>query len=423
MTEGKRLAVIIGINEYEKSTTKQGGNIPPLKGAENDAKEVRDRLSNPTVGKFDIQNNHFLTGSRATCKAIRTAISDIFRKMDSYDLVLFYFSGHGFVDGRGDGYIAPYDMEKDDPFICGIKMTELREVISESVNKTNVIMILDCCYSGIATQGTKGGGTMLEMPAVVKEKYESSLEGFSGEGRVVLASCEENEESREAQYRHANNNDGAYHDHGAFTFHLLEGMDGNASDERGIITLDKLFHYVEDKMQEEQKEKPTLYIEKGKGIENIPIAIAPLRHKQTVENLVNDAEANLKSDDIQPIIDATDIVNNLMEIDKNNKDINQLINRIDECFKKYVSSIDICLNSGETPRLLRKEAEKISSGLFRRLCNLVPYLAFEKIKDITPQDFNILMILCENISTTDYSIDINNTIRRLNACLNPPKRS
>ena len=47
-----RKAIIIGINEYESSE-----EIPTLNGAENDAKEIKDRFV--TYGKFDVPENVF----------------------------------------------------------------------------------------------------------------------------------------------------------------------------------------------------------------------------------------------------------------------------------------------------------------------------------------------------------------------------
>jgi uncharacterized caspase-like protein len=62
-------------------------------------------------------------------------------------LVILYFSGQGIVDENKEGYLAPYDMDPEDPFLYGINMKELRNVISKSKNKASVVMILDCCYA------------------------------------------------------------------------------------------------------------------------------------------------------------------------------------------------------------------------------------------------------------------------------------
>src|SRR5437879_4646271 len=116
MLTGNRLAIIIGINKYLDP------KIAKLPGAEYDAQEMYERLKDQNVGNFNQCRQ--LVGEQATCVEIRKAINDAFWKTDFYDLVLFYFSGHGFVDSYNDGYIAPYDMSLDEPYTLGINMGE-----------------------------------------------------------------------------------------------------------------------------------------------------------------------------------------------------------------------------------------------------------------------------------------------------------
>jgi uncharacterized caspase-like protein len=142
--QAKRLAIVVGINKYEDYPA-----IDELHGAENDAREIHKRLT--TLGQFAVLPNHLLLGENATYKAILKAVSDIFRQDIECSLV---FSGHGLIDENNDGYIAPYDMDSTDPFVCGIKMEDLREVIYRAKNKESVLLILDCCYAGISTKST-----------------------------------------------------------------------------------------------------------------------------------------------------------------------------------------------------------------------------------------------------------------------------
>lgn len=152
MPDGQRQAVIVGIKEY------QDKSIPKLAGSENDAIEMYQRLKD--FGEFEITDGHYLLGEKATSKAVRKAISDLLWQLDPCDLALFYFSGHGIIDGRKNGYIAPYDMVNDEPLVCGISMEEFKRIILSSENKSSVVVILDCCYSGITTKGAKGGEPM-----------------------------------------------------------------------------------------------------------------------------------------------------------------------------------------------------------------------------------------------------------------------
>ena len=297
----KRRGVIIGIDEYEDP------DIPNLEGARFDAIEIYERLSASEGGLFEISSDHYLIGEKATYKHIRKAISDIFRRPDDCNVVLLYFSGHGFVDANGHGYIAPRDMASEDAFICGISMEEIRRVMSESLNKKNIVMILDCCYGGIATKGLKP----MHDKEKLREDYDQSLESFSGAGAVVLASSQEHERSSESICKHKIG-DNQEHTHGRFTFHLLEGLGGEAANASGVITLDALRHYVENKMKDRPEQKPTMYVERGQGIENLPIAIS----SQLVQKKIEYTIELCNKRDIQGLQEATFIIS---EIIKNNK--------------------------------------------------------------------------------------------------------
>ena len=173
-----RKAIVIGINKYQSDPT-----ISELEGAENDAEELRDILVE--YGNFEISNNHYLVGPEATRRNILTAVSDIFRKDDKYDLVTFYFSGHGIPDETTkDGYIAPYDYHPNDPIISGINMAELKKAIYNTKNISNTIIILDCCYAGIVTTDTSKSKkepmalTMMRPQEARKEKNRLYLVSF-----------------------------------------------------------------------------------------------------------------------------------------------------------------------------------------------------------------------------------------------------
>ena len=147
----KRRAIVIGISNYESN------QIPHIPGAKNDAKKIYDILVRN--GNFVVSDKHCLLGSSATRKNVFKALSDIFRKDNESDLVVVYFSGHGVIDIYGEGYLAPYDMDLDDPIISGIHLRDFKNIfenmLQDSKNKSNVIIFLDCLYSGVATRSTK----------------------------------------------------------------------------------------------------------------------------------------------------------------------------------------------------------------------------------------------------------------------------
>jgi hypothetical protein len=46
---------------------------------------------------------------------------------------LFYFSGHVVVDENNQAYLAPYDMDPELPYISGINLEQLRDVVKDSL--------------------------------------------------------------------------------------------------------------------------------------------------------------------------------------------------------------------------------------------------------------------------------------------------
>ncbi len=259
--EMPRQAVIVGINEYADKE-----NIPKLEGAERDASEMRETLF--TRGGFEIPENHFLLGKKATCSAIRQAISDLFWETDESHLSVFYFSGHGIVDNYGNLYLATYDIKKDEPFICGINQNELREVFSKAKNKKFSLLILDCCYSGIATKEK----SVDDISEPIKAMNERMKEVISGQGKMILVSSDKDQKSREICIPHTHT--GETHYHGAFTFHLLEALAGEARDERNMITLEGLKKYVNRRLLEKGIQKPMSYAAELSGEEYVRIAVA-----------------------------------------------------------------------------------------------------------------------------------------------------
>jgi uncharacterized caspase-like protein len=234
-------AAIIGVGHYGDE------RIPDLKGADNDAIELRDCLTQ--FGGFEVRDEHFLVGKHATGDAIREALSDLLWRTDDADLTIVYFSGHGFDDEYGHGYLAPYDMIYDKPLVHGVRMDDLRSLAVGAVNKDVVLLLLDACRSGIAASADKGDGPT---PGALQEILRiGDDDAGSGRGRIVLASSGADENSREKlACTHSTGPIVEPHAHGIFTYHLLEGLNGGAMvGENEMVTLQSLISYVDREMQ------------------------------------------------------------------------------------------------------------------------------------------------------------------------------
>lgn len=393
MLSGKRRAIIVGINEYED------GRISSLTGAENDAKEISNRLKNPEIGNFEIRDEHVLIGKKATCTQIRKAISDLFWKTDSCDIALFYFSGHGFEDTYNDGYIAPYDISKAEPFVCGINMEQLKQVISRSVS-TCAIIILDCCHSGIATEPDKSVDDVAQ--TIVKHYQE-----FPGKGRIILASSEGDQTSKEITgHKHWSRNDCLDpHPHGTFSFYLIEGIDGKATeDEKGIITLGKLFEYAADETERQGKQKPICCAAEAGPLERIEIAIATERHNQYLKGKIEAANNYYNQRDICSLITAATELSEVFKINAKHVEATGLKNKINDDLADWERNLKDWLTNNQF---------KVRSSIptaYLELRQLLSSLCFDTIIKLDKNKQELLIILYDvvkgNVKYNDFIDEI-----------------
>jgi uncharacterized caspase-like protein len=388
MIQGKRQAIIVGINEYPDP------EIPKLAGAENDAKEVYKKLIDPNTCNFVIPDSHYLVGLEATSEKIRRAISDVFWKTEQSELALFYFSGHGFVDGYGHGYIAPVDIRKSEPFVCGIKMKELMDTIITSIGKTSTVTILDCCYSGLAARGA------------YKKEFDQFTdlkdhEVRSGEGRITLTSSAGDAPSREDNYKHS---EGISHSHGIFTSCLIEGLEGGAAsnDDTGIISIDKIRTYIDNQMEKKGKQKPQYSVAKGSRTDKIIIALASDTYQKKIDRLISEAQELSSSTSIRSLRKAPGKLAELNDIDKENKKIKELRELIINHLKNCREPMRNWLLANQ--EFLEDDLNRTASGLYSKILRSIDRLTFESIDKIDVKDFSLLQLLSTYVpSSTDQN--------------------
>jgi hypothetical protein len=405
--EEKRQAVIVGINEYSDH------DIPKLEGAENDAMDICDRLTN--YGNFDIPDDHCLIGDKATCKRIREAISGLLWQPHPCDLTLFYFSGHGFVDSYGNGYIAPWDMKKDKPFVCGINMLELRQVMLYSVNKSTILMILDCCYSGIPAKGVK---SIPNVKAPCDPCFRNLDKEEGGEGKIILASSEADKVSREITLAHENKEQEP-HPHGTFTFYLIEGLDGQASDEYGIITLSKLNEYVAKQLIAKEKQKPKLFMADASLMSAIKIAIAPQTFARKIAEIIEGAKKLDYKKDPWDLIFAVGDIPKVLKIDEKNPEALAIKNEIGQKLSELEKSLGNWWldNQHDVKREIKRQTVARTPKVFSVLDNLVYDLSFDEIAALDKRKESLFVALCK---VSERKTNINQFIKICIHYDNPP---
>ena len=225
-------ALIVGINNYRAA--------PQLSYAIHDATEVASALQ---MDEFNFDTKVLLDHD-ATLGNMETSMSALLN--GPAETKLIYFAGHGCASDKGVFLVAADDSDE-----CpGISLGWLREQVLAA--KNTVILILDCCHSGAAS--VRGG-------YVHRWLSEADIDrsiGALGSGKILLAACASDEMAKETIEAA----------HGIFTLHLINGLMGDASNLRGIITPMGLFDYVASRFTDEGFQTPTF-----KGEQTGPIIL------------------------------------------------------------------------------------------------------------------------------------------------------
>jgi serine/threonine protein kinase len=228
---------VIGVGEYLRAE-----RVESLRFATRDADALAKTLANPSLCAFPPDQVVLLTNKEAQRDEIVQRLSRwLPEQARGMELVVIYFAGHGMVQSLGrrqEGYLLPYDADPDDVVTRGVAMGDIARWI-DGIDARAVVVCLDCCHAG-KVLGSRGPATrnMELRPAL--------LQTMSGQGRYLLASCDEGQQSYECPEW----------GHGLFTYHLLRGIEGEADrDGDGRVGLAELFNYVATAVSRDALEK------------------------------------------------------------------------------------------------------------------------------------------------------------------------
>jgi len=204
---GKSIAVVIGINGYEK--------WPPLEYAVQDAKAIQRRIQ-----EIGFDNVTLILDKEATQSRILTELfHNLPQKVGPDDRLVFYFAGHGqTVDisgGAKQGYIIPVDGEPGQESGTAISMEQVKS-LSSRISAKHILYVMDSCYSGLGLSRSAGPSPTLSgflRKVASMRAVQIVTAGGSGE---------------QAQERGG---------HGLFTGFFLKALEGDADiNKDGVVT-------------------------------------------------------------------------------------------------------------------------------------------------------------------------------------------
>ncbi|MBI5884287.1 MAG: ankyrin repeat domain-containing protein [Elusimicrobia bacterium] len=214
------IAVVIGVEKYAK--------LPSAEFAERDASAVSRHFLSLGVPQ---RNLILLTGQAATRASIQGYVEEwLPRNVKPGSRVFFYYSGHGAPDPKtGDAFLVPWD---GDPMFLKSSAYPLRDLFSRlgKLGAAEVVVAVDACFSGA------GGRSVLAKGArpLVASVQENVLPE-SGMSLLSAASGEEITGTLEDQ------------GHGAFTYHLLKGLN------QGRRSTRQLYDYLKPKVSDDAR--------------------------------------------------------------------------------------------------------------------------------------------------------------------------
>lgn len=205
----KAMAILIGISNYTE-------DFHPIKPAAHNVARLAGILADP--GIFGLPPDRVISIVDESSSAIKKRLIKIGDQVKENKLqtLLLYYTGHGYRHTKGDYYLATTDTEKDQINLDGstaLAYATLKSILQKS-GVPQSIVILDACYSGLATQAG-----------------ENLLPDLDLKGNFTLASSD----SHEVSYFDTDQN------HTLFTGELLELLERGLPSARDRVSLKDLY--------------------------------------------------------------------------------------------------------------------------------------------------------------------------------------
>lgn len=230
--KNKRWALVIGVDDYSES------QITKLSGAANDARTLAGALIK--YAGFPEEQVILLASDQPSQLQPRRStilryLSNLRGTVPKDGLLLISFAGHG-IERGGHAFLLPSDALGVNDMALLEDTAISVERIKESIRATGVgqvILILDACRSDPAP-GRSGGDNL--MTADFRTNFNFDLRNREIQAFATLYATAVGERAYEYDVKKQ----------GYFTWALVEGLRGEAANEKGEVTLAGLLKYIQD---------------------------------------------------------------------------------------------------------------------------------------------------------------------------------
>ncbi len=224
--------LLIGVNSYQDET------LNDLNYCSNDCQKLGQALEICTQ-EFPVKEIVLHHDSSAQTPVKRKVLQSLKKFGDAKpeDTVLFYFSGHGFLDPQTkQPILCLADTQKANLAETGLKVQTVLDELA-CCKAQHQFVWLDACHSG----GMKFKESDLQLkrenernnltPQLMQILHQRAKQS---QGFYAMLSCDKKEKSLEFSEL----------GHGLFTNYLIKGLRGEAADRKGVIEADRLYKYI-----------------------------------------------------------------------------------------------------------------------------------------------------------------------------------
>ncbi|PWL38905.1 hypothetical protein DKG77_11770 [Flagellimonas aquimarina] len=169
-----------------------------------DAQALAKILSNPTKAAYNEENIQLLTGSGANRIKVLEALEKLAEKTSQIQdaTVIIYYSGHGGIYAdeidntiKENYYMLTNGFDKNNRAETMVSGTEFSEAV-DNISAQKLLVMLDCCHAAGMLQP---GQPLLKLKSPDNGLVNSNIELLkklnSGEGKVFITSCDDDEQS------------------------------------------------------------------------------------------------------------------------------------------------------------------------------------------------------------------------------------
>ena len=217
----KSKIVLIGNSKFPDDEI----NFPPIDGATGNIDELHKLFMNNSI--LGVSEKNVVKLFNQPENIIRFQLSKASKEAD--DTLLVYYIGHG-VREDGQLYLTAYNSIKDYIGETAIDIVLFKNIIKKS-NALKRILILDCCYSGLAISGELGNAD---------SELEAQISDITG--TYILSSSPSNKVSMQLEGD----------EYTLFTGELIKALKFGIPNKKAEISLDDIYEHINKEFKTKQ---------------------------------------------------------------------------------------------------------------------------------------------------------------------------